>query len=98
MPTIADLTETAPEKLPACTFCTYGIWLALSWNYSGAKNMEIRMILSDEAEAFVKKLTDQRKTSAGVAIDRLIVEVARKGGIAITDHIKSSDADLSPPL
>lgn len=56
------------------------------------------MILSDEAEAFVKKLTDQRKTSAGVAIDRLIVEVARKGGISITDHIKASDADLSPPL
>ena len=60
--------------------------------------MEIRMILSDEASAFVKKLTDQRKTSAGVAIDRLIVEVARQGGIAITDHIKASDADLSPPL
>ena len=60
--------------------------------------MEIRMILSDEASAFVRKLTDQRKTSAGVAIDRLIVEVSRQGGIAITDHIKASDVDPSPPL
>jgi len=98
MPTIADLATSRAENLPTCTFCTYGIRLALSWNYNGEKNMEIRMILSDEAEAFVKKLTDQRKTSAGVAIDRLIVEVARQGGIAITDHIKASDADLSPPL
>jgi len=60
--------------------------------------MEIRMVLSDEAEAFVKKLTEQRKTSAGVAIDRLIVEVARRGGIIITDHILSDDADEFPAL
>lgn len=59
--------------------------------------MEIRMILSDEAAAFVKKMTDQRKTSAGVAIDRLIVEVSRQGGIAITDHIVIRDEDTEAP-
>jgi len=60
--------------------------------------MEIRMVLSDEADAFVKKLIEQRKTSAGVAIDRLIVEVARQGGITITDHIAAASDGQSPPL
>ena len=86
------------KKLRSCAFCIYGIISEQYRNGNGAENMEIRMVLSDEAEAFVKKLTERRKTSAGVAIDRLIVEVARSGGITITDHIKASDADLSPPL
>lgn len=55
--------------------------------------MEVRMILSKEAAEYVSKVAYQRRTTNGAAIDRIICEVIKMGGIAITDHIKPDETD-----
>lgn len=59
--------------------------------------MEVRLVLSKEAADYVRKLAVERNTSAGNAINRLLVEVVRIGGLPITDHVKP-DVEDKPPM
>lgn len=49
--------------------------------------MEIRMVLEPEAASYVKAMTKARGCTTGAAINRLIIEVIKQGGITITDHV-----------
>lgn len=58
--------------------------------------MEIRMVLSKEAADYVAKVAILRRTTNGAAVDRIICEVVRAGGIAIVDHVKPDEDEQAP--
>jgi hypothetical protein len=49
--------------------------------------MEIRMVLEPDAAAYIKAMSKARACTTGAAINRLIVEVIRGGGMTIIDHV-----------
>jgi hypothetical protein len=49
--------------------------------------MEIRMVLEPDAAAYIKAVSKARSCTNGAAINRLIVEVIKQGGMTIIDHV-----------
>jgi hypothetical protein len=55
---------------------------------------EFRTRLKPPAEAFVRKYAAQRDVSMGVAIDQIISQVVKDGGIEVTDTVSAHDAPV----
>tara|TARA_R110000782_G_scaffold185584_1_gene275707 strand:+ start:361 stop:657 length:297 start_codon:yes stop_codon:yes gene_type:complete len=69
--------------LPQCNSC----------NIEGNTQMtEFRTRLKPPAEAFVRKYAAQRDVSMGAAIDQILAQVVKDGGIDVTDTVSADDA------
>ena len=53
---------------------------------------EFRTRLKPPAEAFVRKYAAQRDVSMGAAIDQILAQVVKDGGIDVTDTVSADDA------
>ena len=55
---------------------------------------EFRTRLKPPAEAFVRKYAAQRDVSMGVAIDQIISQVVKDGGIDVSDTVSADDTPV----